>query len=61
MKKKLSIDIVPAFDISLPMQEHTKDGAHYLELLEEEVRSNPGKVSVGGAISSVLIHKICPS
>ena len=59
--RKLGIDIVPAFDISLPMQEHTKDGAHYLELLEEEVRSNRGKVSVGGAISSVLILKICPS
>ena len=59
--RKLGVDIIPAFDISLPMQVQTRDGSHYQELLEEDVLIKKDKVSVGGAIDSVLIHTICPN
>ena len=58
--RKLGVDIVPAFNISLPMNEHTRDGAHYKELLEDDAYTKADQVSVGGAIDSVLIHTICP-
>ena len=58
--RQLGADIIPAFHISVTMQNHTKDGAHYQEILEKDVFTRKDKVSVGGAIDSVLIRTICP-
>ena len=56
--RKLELKVIPAFDITILMQTYTTDGCHYLDLLQQDVNKN--RVSVGGAIDSVLFHKICP-
>ena len=58
--RKLGVDIVPAFNISLPMNDQTRDGIHYRELLEIDAYLDKSTVSVGGAVDSVLIRTICP-
>ena len=59
LMRNIGVDIVPAFQITLPVRSHTIDGSHYRELLEHNV--NKHHVSGGGAIDAVLIHSICPS
>ena len=58
--ERIGVEIIPAYDISHPMRMQSRDGCHYFELLEEDVVQNSEKVSVGGAIASVLINSICP-
>ena len=57
---RIGVEVIPAHEISHPMRMQAKDGIHYFELLEEDVVQNIEKVSVGGAIASVLINSICP-
>ena len=59
--RNIGVDIVPAFQITLPVRSHTIDGSHYHELLEHDVIVNKHRVSGGGAMDAVLIHSICPS
>ena len=56
---RIGVDVVHAFDISHAMRMQSKDGCHYFELLEQDVVLYKEKVSVGGAIASVLINTIC--
>ena len=57
--KRLGVHICPAFQISHPMWSETTDTTHYEELLENDPDHFKDKVSVGGAIISVLVHMIC--
>ena len=57
---RIGVEVVPAFDISHHMRDHSKDGCHYFDFLEQDVVLYKEKVSVGGAIISVLINTICP-
>ena len=57
---RIGVEVVHAFDISFPMRMQSKDGSHYFELLEDDVVLHKERVSVGGAIASVLINTICP-
>ena len=59
--ERIGVEVIPAYEISHPMRMQTRDGIHYFELLEEDVFQNNEKVSVGGAIASVLINSICAS
>ena len=57
---QLGVDIIPAFDIAIPMTEHTKDFLHYFNDVEKDVITYKERASVGGVISSILINYICP-
>ena len=57
--RTLGVDIVPAYQISLPMHDQASDGRHYCEDFRRKCKGKHGRVNVGGAIISVLIEKIC--
>ena len=57
--KTIGVDIVPAYQISLPMHDQASDGRHYCEDFRPMCQGRHGRVNVGGAILSVLIEKIC--
>ena len=57
---RIGVEVIPAYEISHPMRMQTRDVCHYFELFDEDVVQNSEKVSVGGAIASVLINSICP-
>ena len=56
----LGVEVVHAYNIVIPMTSNHKGyGVHYYHFLGPLVRKGQ-KVSVGGAIVSVLVHIICP-
>ena len=57
--RTLGVDIVPAYQISLPMHDQAADGRHYCDDFRQKCQGKHGRVNVGGAILSVLIEKIC--
>ena len=57
---RIGVEVVPAFDISHHMRDHSMDGCHYFDFLEQDAVLYKDKISVAGAIISVLINTICP-
>ena len=57
--RKLGVDMVPSYQISLPMHDQAYDGRHYCKTSHPMCQGKRGKVNVSGAILSVLIEKMC--
>ena len=57
--ERIGVPVVKAFDISLPVGFSVRDTRHYHELFGKDVITNKKRISVGGAIISVLVNKMC--
>ena len=60
--EKVGVQVIHAFDVAIPMSsKHRGDGQHYYHDLGKNARyKDTNKVNVGGAITSILVHAICP-
>ena len=58
--KEIGVVVIHAFDIAITMTSKNRgDGQHYFHYLGHNVK-NASQINVGGAVTSVIVHEVCP-